>query len=220
MDDVRVVGAEDAAAAEGARAAIWYGALESALETEATLARAGGLSDTPAQPTTTSLSMGPSLAVLADPGDATGGATALRSALAAGDLAVVPGDVQEALAWWTVDPATGATRAVLDPGTGGGYGRIAWGAIRHLPPPPRLGGGGGANVHWVHPDGSIRRYPPGSRPPGGGGPGGPPPSRCGGGQEYVTILGCVSIPAAWAIRIGLSLVVTAVLTDAIIALAT
>ncbi len=30
--------------------------------------------------------------------------------------------------------------------------------------------------------------------------GGPPPNRCSGGSEYMTILGCVSLPAGWALR--------------------
>lgn len=213
LDDVRVVVADEAAAADGALAAIWYGALQSALETEDALARAGGLGAQPDDLVGTSLAMTRPLTVATD---TTSGPEALRAAIVAGALVVVPGDPGSADVWWAIDPGTGATRAILDPGRGGVHGKPAWGSIRHRPPVINRGGGGGANTHWLHPDGSIRRYPPGSRPPGGGAPQGPPPSRCGGGQEYVTIVGCVSIPAAWAIRIGVGLVVTAVVTDAII----
>ncbi len=225
IDDVRVVGADDAAAAEGALGAMWYGTVESALETELGLARAGGLGDPPGELTSTSLAMDAALSVLDGPSEALGGATPLVADLASGSLAVVPGDVAGARAWWVVDPRSGATRAVLDPGvggdtgTGGVNGKIAWGTIRHRPPVVHRGGAGGANTHWLHPDGSIQRYPPGAQPPGGGAPQGPPPSRCGGGQEYVTILGCVSIPAAWAIRVGLGLIVTTVVLDAIVTFA-
>ena len=213
LDDVRVVAAAGAAAADGALAAVWYGTLQSALETEDALARAGGLGAQPDDLVGTSLAMTQPLAVATQ---ATSGPAALRAAIAAGALAIVPGDPGTTSVWWTIDPGTGSTRAILDPGRGGVHGKPAWGSIRHRPPVINRGGAGGANTHWLHPDGSIRRYPPGARPPGGGAPQGPPPSRCGGGQEYVTIVGCVSIPAAWAIRIGVGLIVTAVVTDAII----
>jgi hypothetical protein len=151
------------------------------------------------------------LRVLGMGDQATVGSAILRAALEAGRVALVPGDAASAVAWWEVDPRTAATRAVLDPGLGGVNGKIAWGSIKHRPPPPRITGPNGPNTWHVHPDGSIRRYPPGARPPGGGAPQGPPPSRCGGGQEYVVILQCVSIPAAWAIRVGVGLVVAEVL---------
>lgn len=211
IDDVRIVAADHAAAADGALAAVWYGALQSALETEDALARAGGLGAAPDDLVGTSLAMTQPLTLATT---AVGGPEALRAALDAGRIAIVPGDPRTTSVWWTVDPATGSTRAVLDPGRGGVHGKPAWGSIRHRPPVRHPGGAGGANTHWLHPDGSIRRYPPGARPPGT--PQGPPPSRCGGGQEYVTIIGCVSIPAAWAIRIGVGLIVTAVVTDAIV----
>lgn len=212
IDDVRVVAADESSATEGALATIWYGTLQAALETEDALGRAGGLGAAAHDLVGTSLAMGQPLRVL---DDATLGRAALRDAVAAGAVAVVPGDVATSPVWWIIDARTGGTRAVLEPGTGGVHGRIRWGTIRHRPPVVHRGGGGGANTHWLHPDGSIRRYPPGARPPGGQLQG-PPPSRCGPGQEYVTILGCVSIPAAWAIRIGVGLIVTAVVTDAII----
>jgi hypothetical protein len=217
LDDVRIVGADAAAAADGALAGIWYGALQAALETDQALGRAGGLSDTPGELSGASLAMSQPLQVLT--GTAATGVPALREAVDAGSLAVVAGDPARARTWWTVDPATGMTRAVLDPGSGGVNGKIAWGSIRHRPPVVHRGGGGGANTWYLNDDGSITRTPKGTRPPAGGRPTGPPPSRCGGGQEYVTIVGCVSIPAAWAIRIGVGLIVTAVVTDAIIVFA-
>ncbi len=217
LDEVRVVAANADATREAALGAIWYGALESAIETESSLRRAAGLSDEPISLAGTSLDMSQPLQLLDGEDVPATGARALRDSLDAGSLAVVVGAPATSRTWWAIDPTTGTTRAILDPGTGGIAGGVAWGAIKHLPPPPRIGGGGGANVWHVNPDGSITRVPRGG---GGGPPMGPPPSRCGGGQEYVTILGCVSIPAAWAIRIGVGLVVFAVVVDAAIYLFT
>jgi hypothetical protein len=46
-----------------------------------------------------------------------GSAGALRKALGGGELAVVPGDVATATAWWTV-ARSGFVRAIVEPGAG------------------------------------------------------------------------------------------------------
>lgn len=210
IDDVRVVARDAQAIPEAVLRTVWYGVLQAALESAVAERQLQGLSDQPIVPIGASFASG-DLRVL-DTGDqATAGSALLRAALEAGRVALVPGDAASAVAWWEVDPRTAATRAVLDPGLGGVAGKVAWGAIKHLPPQPRITGPNGPNTWHVHPDGSIRRYPPGARPPGGGAPQGPPPSRCGGGSEYVTLVGCVSVPAAWVIRVGVGLVVSEVL---------
>ncbi|MBX3028853.1 MAG: hypothetical protein KF809_01715 [Chloroflexi bacterium] len=219
IDDLRVVARDRSSVPDAVQRTIWYGALQSALESVVAQRQLAGLSDTPIVPVGASFTDLP-LSLLDASHRSAVGSTVLRSTLDAGRLALVPGDAASALAWWEVDPRTGMTRAVLDPGLGGVNGKIAWGSIKHLPPPPRITGPNGPNTWHVHPDGSIRRYPPGARPPGGGAPQGPPPSRCGGGQEYVTIVGCVSVPAAWAIRIGVGLVVTELLGYAVMYLVT
>ena len=259
LDEVRVVATDPAAASDGALGAIWYGALQSALETEDGLGRVGGADDTSPWLVGTSLAMGEPLTVVA-PGDTGGvGSPALRDALTVGDLAVVAGDPATAEAWWTVDPASGTTHAGLDAGAGGATGNGAsvdvtsWTDGRetqvaiinggHRPPVVHRGGAGGANTWYANRDGSITRaprdsgwtpprdppggrppgQPPGGRPPGGrppGQPAGPPASRCGGGSEYVTLVGCVSLPMAWALRMGLTIAVTTILGEVVWILAT
>ena len=210
LDDVRVVGADATAVQEAALRRVWYGTLESALETEATLRRAAGVSDEPSTLVSTSLDMVKPLTVVDGPTPGTTVARTLRTAIDEGAIVVVLG--RSGVGPDLVDhrPDERGHEGGPRSGLGGGYGSIAWGSIKHLPPPPRLGGGGGANVWHLNPDGSITRTP---KLPGGSTPSGPPPSRCGGGSEYVTILGCVSIPFAWALRIGLSLILVEVVTD-------
>jgi hypothetical protein len=255
LDDVRVVAADETAAADGALAAMWYGALQSAFETEDGLGRVGAAQDTAAWLVGTSLSMDEPLSVVA-PGDTLElGSRALRGAVEAGDLAVVAGDPATSVAWWTVDPVSGATHAELDPTTTDATARAtSIGIVRapdgrdglvailnggHRPPVVHRGGAGGANTWYANRDGSITRSPrgpgwtpedppggrpPGGRPPGGrppgGQPAGPPASRCGGGSEYVTLVGCVSLPMAWALRLGLSLAVMTIVGEVVWILAT
>ncbi len=215
IDDVRVVARAADAVPDAVRRTIWYGALQSALESTVAQRQASGLTDTPVHLTGISFADAPFVRL--DAGSDITGPSALTGALTAGRIALAPTDTDPPVAWWEIDPAMGATRAVLDPGLGGVNGKVAWGSIKHRPPPPRITGPNGPNT-WVYDPktGRIVRQPPG----GGGAPQGPPPSRCGGGQEYVTILGCVSVPAAWAIRFGVGLVVSAVLADVVIYLVT
>ena len=63
----------------------------------------------------------------------------LADELEAGSLAIVPGDIPTAVGWWSVDPATGATQAVLDPGTGGSnYVNAAGGGNRIFADPSKV----------------------------------------------------------------------------------
>jgi hypothetical protein len=255
LDAVRIVAADETAAADGALAAMWYGALQSALETEDGLGRVGAADDTSPWLIGTSLLMDEPLRVVG-PGDVLDvGSAALRDALASGDLAVVVGDPATSVAWWAVDPVSGDARAELDPTTGSTNARAASLAVAsptdgrdglvavinggHRPPVINRGGAGGANTWYANRDGSITRSPrgpgwtpedppggrpPGGRPPGGrppgGQPAGPPASRCGGGSEYVTLVGCVSLPMAWALRLGLSLAVMTIVGEVVWILAT
>jgi hypothetical protein len=258
LDDVRVVASDEAAATDGALGAMWYGVLQSALETEDSLGRVGGLDDTSGWLVGTSLAMHQPLTVVSPDDAPTVGSANLREALGTGDLAVVVGDPAAPVAWWTVDPGSGETDARLDPAAGdlsahavspvaeadGRDGLVAIINGGHRPPVVNRGGAGGANTWYANRDGSITRAPrdsgwtpprdppggrpPGGRPPGGqppgrppgGQPAGPPASRCGGGSEYVTLVGCVSLPMAWALRIGLSLAVMTIVSEVVWILAT
>ncbi len=189
LDGVHVLAATEGDASSAAQRSLWYGALEAALETEHLLGRLATLPEPPLLDGA-SLAMARADLVVTDDPD--------------GTLRVTPGDPATSTTWWSVDPATGATRAVLAPGMGGVNGKVAWGKIKHQPPRINRGGAGGANTHGLTKDGRIVRL----RDPGDPSPAGPPPSRCGAGQEYVAIVGCVSVPAAWAIRVGVGMAVT------------
>jgi hypothetical protein len=121
IDSVRVLLPEPAPAREISGRQLQYGALQSALETETGLRFAAAWNPAGRSIVSTSLATGGSLSVLA-PADADRlperSAASLRRALRAGDLAVVPGDVATAQAWWTVGPS-GFARAIIEPGTGG-----------------------------------------------------------------------------------------------------
>jgi hypothetical protein len=175
---------------------VWYGALESALETELGLRLAGTFDPAGLVVHSTSLAMGPPL-VLLEPSAAGNLApateTGIRDSLAAGDLVAVPGDPSTSNAWWSVDPSTGATRAVLAPGLGG---------IKIGGPKPPLG------PKPVNPPEKLPNKPPPKEPtppqkgdrfdppkPGGqsGHAGEPPPPKCPNGNEYSELTGCVSI---------------------------
>jgi hypothetical protein len=125
-----------------------YGALQSALETEAGLRLAAAWEPAGRTIGSTSLAMGGHLTVLAPPDVErlpAGSAGALRNALRAGVLVVVTGDVAKATAWWTV-ARSGFVRAIMETGAGmsklGGAGRRV---VRKPPPTPvgrqRHGGG-------------------------------------------------------------------------------
>jgi hypothetical protein len=121
IDSVRVLLPEPMSVREMAERQLQYGALQSALETETGLRLAAAWDPADRTIVSTSLAMGSQLTVLA-PSDVqrlpAGSAGALKSALRGGDLAVVPGDVATATAWWTV-ARSGFARAIIEPGAGG-----------------------------------------------------------------------------------------------------
>ena len=121
LDDVMLVSADPAGPGEVARRQLWYGALETALETQLGLRRAAAFD--PAGLMTLGPSIGdPTTQQLLTPADITGaagGPVALRGALEGGLWVVAPLDVSSAGSWWTIDPTTATTRSVLDPGLGG-----------------------------------------------------------------------------------------------------
>jgi hypothetical protein len=197
LDGVDVVAATPDDVADAVRRRTWYGVLQSAVETEASLRRARAFDPGTVALEGVSFRMAEPLTLEDDAASIPPGATdGLRASVGSGLLAIVPGDPATARTWWEVDPATGATRAVLAPASGGVNGGIRWGTIRHRPPVVHRGGGGGANSWGVTRDGRIvRGYDPDAPVRRAGARA----ATCRGGNEETTILGCVSIPGAIAL---------------------
>jgi len=214
--------AREGHAKEAFEARLWVGIVESAMETEFGL-RAGAMLFDPETTTRSSASLASDLPLVrlgtgsAElPADAPRNA---RASLGEGHLLFAPDGTLAA--WWEVDPATGAARGVLAPDLGGqrSYGGYtpeptrrldsSWGRQR-----TGLQSNGGGNVTHISPDGrrSIDYGPNGRIARAGGG--GPPPNRCGGGSEYMIILGCVSLPAGWALREAYAVVLTEIVLAA------
>ena len=120
IDSVGVLLPEPAHLSETVVRQLQYGALQSALETETALRMAAAWDPTDRIVFSTSLAMNTALTMLT-PSDVTrlpaASAEALKSALRGGDLAIVPGQVSTATAWWTV-ARSGSIRAVVNPGAG------------------------------------------------------------------------------------------------------
>ncbi len=115
-------------------------------------------------------------------------------------MAVVPGDPATAPAWWTVSPDTGATRAILAPGLGGGLAQGGWTAgggsytnatasdvvyeNRFQPEHHRAAGGQSTRLTRVPPRGGA----------------------CGGGQEYGVLVNCVGIGSVYIVAAAASVI--------------
>lgn len=196
IDGVGLLPGGPAPAGEAARRRLWYGALETALETELALKHATLLE--PGDRTISGASLGAQgKLTLLTPPDAAGlppdSPPALRRALAGGSFVLVAGDPAVATAWWTVDPSDGAARSVLDPGLGGV--RKAGSVSSSLRT---------ADTSYTH--GSGGRLPPRTpmiRPPAGGG--GTPavaargtPCIAGDSTGYIALTSCISIPVSLA----------------------
>lgn len=194
-DGVSAVAAADVADDAIAARRLWYGVLQSALETTVAEVRSSGYGDDSRQVTSTSMAMTPDLTVfttqdrarLADSAPA-----GVIADLAAGRMVVAnAGGLSPALAtWWAVDP-DGGTRAVLAPGLGGSKYNG-----RRIPP---------TNGVNATPNNLPRDYLPQSRAYYRGRP--PPPKPCSGPNEYMTVLGCVSLPAGMALGTAYAIVV-------------
>jgi hypothetical protein len=230
LDGVRVAADEGTDPADVARRRLWYGVLQSALENEHGARRARPFSPGTEGAVSASLaSSGPLIVLGAEdegalPDDAP---AALRQALRDGQLAVLP-EVGAIEAWWAVSPTSGLVRAMVRPALGAHKVPIKggqYGAGQKWRPPsgpkyankPLQPSSFGGQKTWL-PNGGYEQngkyYPP-ERPA-------PPPAgrpTCRGGTEYVVILGCVSLPVAWAIRWGFRAAVTMAVLYAIYALA-
>ena len=195
-DGVRLIGPAGGLV-DAAQRRMWYGTLQSGLETQFVYEILSGFDPAGRRALDVSDATGPGPTVLAadDTGSVPPGATqALRDAVSSGLLAVVPGDPATSTTWWTVDPRDGTTRSIIDPG----YGATNGHAERYVDAKKA------GDPHYVDDQGNrlVRKA------------GGPKP-RCRGGSEYVTLIGCVSTPAAWAIRatVGVAVVVALYAVD-------
>jgi hypothetical protein len=199
IDGVALLPADPAAASFAPRLALWYGALQTALETQIALRHAAILD--PADRSVRGASIGGEPLTLVTPDD--DGAlpdeapAAMRLALAGGSLVLVRAGDARPDAWWTVDPVSGLTRSVLDPGLG---------CVR----PVGSWTGTSPTFQSSHTHGAGPRLPPRPpmvRPPPGGYA---PPASCVAGDStgYVALTSCASVPVsiAWfllAVEVGL-----------------
>ena len=207
LDDIDVVTGEAEDPSLPARIRLWYGVLQTALETELARARSAAVDPATASFGSVSTSMSGPPRLLRPGSDVPEASTsaALADALAGGDLALlVPDSVPTA--FWTVEPASGRTRSVEDPGVrvghvgGGNYVNAATGGPRYVVDPQT-----GRSLGTI----SNGKFTPAGRAA---------PSRCGGGTEYVIVLGCVSIPASMTAGLATGVVITAIVAWATVLL--
>ena len=184
LDGVRVLELEFRGPGSAVRSQLWYGVLETALKSSSRccLARtfdpaATGTSPAPASPPP----RWPVSRCRRDERAGLGAGRAARGGPVRPDRAL-PRDPATAGVWWTVAP-DGTTRSILDPGW------AAWQRLAIRRPRRQAAGSKGGSGGY----GNKFKY---NRPT-------EPPSRCQGGQEYTLLLGCVSLPAAWALRVSL-----------------
>lgn len=169
---------------EQAQRRLWYGAVQSSLETETALMRAINMHTDSRTGASASLVMeSGELRVIDAAGDVPAGAPEAMRAQAENARIVVAGDPVSAQAWWTIAP-DGTARAVLNPALGGvslrGYVNAARGGTTYV-----VDEATGNTIAEIR-DGVTRMR---NRPP--------PKDNCKGGPEYVVIMNCVSIPASY-----------------------
>jgi hypothetical protein len=207
LDGVDVVATEAAPAGVSGRVRLWHGVLQQALETELARVRAAAVDPATVELTSVSLDMDapPSLVTPEAIDTVDIDRLALRDALAGGALALVVDD-SDGGAFWAVDPATGRTRSVVEPGLhmgfigGGNYVNSVNSGVRYVVDPKT-----GRTL------GVIRngKFIPSHRSP---------PGRCSGGTEYVIVLGCVSIPASMTVGLVTGVVIVAIVAWSIVLL--
>jgi len=202
---------------------IWYGTLQSALETEWALRAADALAEDEPSLISASLSLREPLVVLATgpEGAPENASAALLDDLESGAVVALPEGADVAAVWWAVEPGSGAMRAMLAPGLRG---------VRDVLAEPDGGAGVFDEIYKKNERGSRSKARP-HRGPGGSqrglgynpkdyanprNPGLPqgekfkfprtnkpplrpnPPPRCTGQSEYMTVVGCLSLPSAGA----------------------
>jgi hypothetical protein len=184
-DRVAVLAPAGAAPGGAARAELWYGALQAATETEFLRGLMRGFGSGTVESVSTATAADLTAFTGADDERLVGAPAALRSDLASGLIAVVPGDPADAPGWWTVDQTDGTTRSV-DRG-GLGWGRSA------------SSGRGGRPISTPSYDPNRFKSPAAPAP------------TCTGANEYTTPIGCVSLPGAiafWGVSAAVAVAIT------------
>ena len=206
LDGVRILAGPSVAAADVTARRIWYGALQSAIETE--IVRDRAVAENPADVTLSGASYATGGALDILDAAAIAGRTDLPPALvegvAAGGLALVPAGAAAVETWWAVEP-DGFTRAMLAPtfgGNNGGYrpGGAPYKGVSDRRPVPRGQSRGPGGVY------DLSKPPKGARSV-------PVGNTCRGGDStgYIAVLSCVSIPGALVFRIVLATAIDAVI---------
>jgi hypothetical protein len=209
LDGVRIL--PRTAGAATAQMHVWYGTLQSALETELGLVRVGAMAD-PGPRTfdgATFVTDEPLVVLTGDDLDTLtpDAHPSLRHDLASGRLVVAPGGPSAPASWWSIEPGTGVTQARISPGLRGyrdTSDRVPAGSERVLDTSKAKHNWGGPK-RMTRPVGGPRPHIPGNYRP-------PPPPTTGGcpPNEYTIIVACVSLPAAilfW----GVSLILVGVI---------
>lgn len=177
---------------------LWHGVVQSAFETTSAELRAAIAG---ANAISVSTQMNADIELLASVDEAAAGLPpASRNDLSSGELVVTVANAADTgeFAWWAVDPDTGLARARIETGLGGSKFTLEGGrrqAMRTRGSLPGSGGGGSFEMRggrMVESRPTRPWQPGGSRRP-------PPQSRCGSGNEYTILMGCVSIPASMAV---------------------
>jgi hypothetical protein len=173
-DAITVLEEPGAPAGSAARAELWYGALQAAAETEFLRVLMSGFGGGTVESTSTASAA--RLTAFDRPADPAldGAPASLLAALDAGQVVIVPGEPSTAPGWWTVDPRDGSTRSVDRSGRGWGGGAGA-------------GSRGGKPISTPSGDPNRFKYKPTGRTP---------TPTCTRANEYMTPIGCVSLPAA------------------------
>ncbi len=184
LDEIQVVFA-GAAHKQLAQRKRWYGVLQSALETNAISSMAAASGYDPASVTSAFNDVGADSVVLTSAeglDESVNYPARLIADLRAGNVVIYGANDRQVIdTWWTVSPRDGATKAMLDPGLGGG----------------RYGGSGGSGTIGGNPNKAgdytlgegytstqTKRLKPSKQPP----------QNCkGGGTEYINVLCNISI---------------------------
>lgn len=157
VDDIEV--AATVISPESARLGLWYGALQSALETELAIRLAPALAAGADGIDSASLrdpGGGLTVQLPSDAGSLSKDApTALRRAFEQGRIVLPMGEAVPR-AWWSVDPANGVARSVVDPGLG----MSKVGGRPPLVPPASPGGGAGQEPPGGGPKPQPKPNPP------------------------------------------------------------
>jgi hypothetical protein len=180
LDGIDAVPAPGADPGAAARQRLWYGAAQTALETEYVLRGARGFDPSALRLMGVSLAMGQPLTVVNDRSEAPGASERMLAAVDAGAIAIVPGDPGSSPMWWTVS-TDGETRSIVDPGVRaagvGGY-PLFWGADWDY----------NANNWSRWNDRTVIKR------------------RCGGGQESQAVTNCASLNAIHSVEVQRALV--------------